>query len=126
MRDLTLQWCYEAGFAPHIVQEAPDTQLVSALVAAEMGITITYDSVMAHIHDPHLVAVPLAIEHDPIVVYLAHRAGEPAPALREVLAAAAAAVPTPVAPTPTTVAHAAASASTSVSTSITTTSEETL
>ena len=126
MRDLTLQWCYEAGFAPHIVQEAPDTQLVSALVAAEMGITITYDSVMAHIHDPHLVAVPLAIEHDPIVVYLAHRAGEPAPALRQVLAAAAAAVPTPVAPTPTTVVHAAASASTSVSTSITTTSEETL
>ena len=87
MRDLTLQWCYAAGFTPRVVQEAPDTQLVGALVSAEMGITITYDSVMANIHDPHLVAVPLAVEHDPITVYLAHREGELEPALREVIAA---------------------------------------
>ena len=128
MRDLTLQWCYEAGFAPRVVQEAPDTQLVSALVAAEMGITITYDSVMAHIHDPHLVAVPLAIEHDPIVVYLAHRAGEAAPALREVLAAAEAAVPTPSAPAPTVVAahRAAAAAAGPLATSTIPTHKETL
>jgi hypothetical protein len=63
---------------------------------------------MAHIHDPHLVAVPLAIEHDPIIVYLAHRAGEAAPALREVLAAAAEAVPTPSPPVHTVAAHRAA------------------
>lgn len=98
IRDLTLHWCYEAGFSPRIVQEAPDSQLVSALVAAGMGITVTYDSVMAHLHDPNLVAVPLSIAHDPIVVYLAHREGELAPALREVLAAAEAAVPTPIPP----------------------------
>lgn len=94
MRDLTLQWCYAAGFTPRVVQEAPDTQLVGALVSAEMGITITYDSVMANIHDPDLVAVPLTVEHDPITVYLAHREGELEPALREVVAATEAAVPT--------------------------------
>ncbi|WP_051297413.1 LysR family transcriptional regulator [Brevibacterium album] len=100
MRDLTLQWCHRAGFAPHIVQEAPDLWIIGALVSAEMGIAVTYDTVAAAFNHPNLVTVPLDVEHDPIVVHLAHRESPNSPALREVLTAAHAALPTVEVPRP--------------------------
>ncbi|GAA4283488.1 LysR substrate-binding domain-containing protein [Brevibacterium daeguense] len=94
MRELIFHWFFRAGHTPKVVQEAPDSWMVGALVSAGMGISITYDSVIASFNDPNLVTVPLKVDHDPIKVYLAHREDDDNPALHEVLAAAEIALPT--------------------------------
>lgn len=94
MRDLIDHWCFRAGFTPNVIQEAPDSWIVIALVSAGLGITITYDSVVASFNDPNLVTIPLDVDHEPIKVYLAHREDDDNPALHEVLAAAEIALPT--------------------------------
>lgn len=94
MRELIAHWCFRAGFTPTVVQDAPDSWMVGALVSAGLGISITYDSVVASLNDPNLITVPLDVDHDPIRVYLAHREDDDNPAVREVLTAAESALPT--------------------------------
>lgn len=94
VRERAVQWCLEAGFTPRVVQTAPDSLTIGALVAAGIGLTITYDSVTSAITDPDIVTIPLDVRDAHIPVYLAHRTDAVSPALAQVLAAAEDALPT--------------------------------
>ncbi|MFF7337927.1 LysR family transcriptional regulator [Streptomyces sp. NPDC008163] len=94
VRDAMTQACEAAGFSPRVVQEAPDSYTILALVAAGVGVTLTVTSVQ-HIQLSGLVYRPLAgppIRRQPA---LAWRTDNPSAALRAVLDVAERALPTP-------------------------------
>ncbi|MBD8021629.1 MULTISPECIES: LysR family transcriptional regulator [Brevibacterium] len=94
MRDRISSWFLAEGISPRVIQEAPDSWLIAALVGEGVGITITYDSVIASNNHPEITAVPLDVAHEPLKVYLAHRSNDNNPVLSEVLQAADLALPT--------------------------------
>lgn len=100
IRDILLRSCYEAGFAPDIVQAAPDSWTVMALVAAGVGVTLTLDSALEHIPQTGIVVLPISGDFPPVYARLAWRASDNSPALREVLRVSEAALPTPSEPDP--------------------------
>ena len=95
LRDCMLQACEDAGHSARIVQEAPDSYTILALVAMGVGVTLTLTSCM-HIQQTGLVYRPLS--GPPVVqeAALAWRTDNPSAALRAVLAVAEEALPTPV------------------------------
>ncbi|GGZ48913.1 MULTISPECIES: LysR family transcriptional regulator [Streptomyces] len=95
VRDAMTQACESAGFTPRLVQEAPDSYTILALVAAGVGVTLTVTSVQ-HIQQNGLVYRPLAGPTVRLRAALAWRADNPSAALRAVLAVAEEALPTPV------------------------------
>ncbi|MGW4038201.1 LysR family transcriptional regulator [Streptomyces sp. NPDC004778] len=95
VRDAMTGACENAGFTPRIVQEAPDSYTILALVAAGVGVTLTVTSVQ-HIQQNGLVYRPLAGPAVRLRAALAWRADNPSAALRAVLAVAEEALPTPV------------------------------
>ncbi|MDJ1639879.1 LysR substrate-binding domain-containing protein [Streptomyces pakalii] len=94
VRDAMTGACENAGFTPRIVQEAPDSYTILALVAAGVGVTLTVTSVQ-HIQQNGLVYRPLAGPAVRLRAALAWRADNPSAALRAVLAVAEEALPTP-------------------------------
>ncbi|GAA1946639.1 LysR substrate-binding domain-containing protein [Brevibacterium antiquum] len=94
LRENTLRLCHEAGFTPRLVQAAPDTQTIGALVASGLGISVTFDSVSANTREAGTVAVPLDIPEEPSIVYLAHLTDHGKPSLDAVLDLAEAVLPT--------------------------------
>jgi DNA-binding transcriptional LysR family regulator len=94
VRDATVQVCESAGFHPRVVQEAPDSYTILALVAAGVGVTLTVSSVR-HIQQGGLVYRPLAGPPVRRQAALAWRVDNPSAALRTVLAVAEEALPTP-------------------------------
>ncbi|MFD8603413.1 LysR family transcriptional regulator [Streptomyces sp. TSRI0445] len=94
VRDALTEACENAGFTPRIVQEAPDSYTILALVAAGVGVTLTVTSVQ-HIQQNGLVYRPLAGPAVRLRAALAWRADNPSAALRAVLAVAEEALPTP-------------------------------
>ncbi|MEC3980160.1 LysR substrate-binding domain-containing protein [Amycolatopsis sp. H20-H5] len=94
VREATVQACVAAGFTPRVVQEAPDSYTILALVAAGVGVTLTLTSCQ-HIQQTGLVYRPLAGPGIRLQAALAWRADNPSAALRTVLAVAEAALPTP-------------------------------
>ncbi|MFB8380163.1 LysR family transcriptional regulator [Streptomyces rubiginosohelvolus] len=94
VRDAMTEACENAGFTPRIVQEAPDSYTILALVAAGVGVTLTVTSVQ-HIQQNGLVYRPLAGPAVRLRAALAWRADNPSAALRAVLAVAEEALPTP-------------------------------
>ncbi|MEU5837209.1 LysR substrate-binding domain-containing protein [Streptomyces diacarni] len=94
LRDVTFRTCERAGYLPRVVQEAPDSYTILALVAMGVGVTLTLTS-CTHIQQTGLVYRPLA--GDPVVLRsaLAWRADNPSAALRSVLDIARDALPTP-------------------------------
>jgi DNA-binding transcriptional LysR family regulator len=108
VRDTFTAACHGAGFLPNIVQTAPDSWDVMAMVSAGIGITFTVDAVVAQIRTEGLHVL---IPEDPIApthARLAWREDDDSPALREVLRASEIALPTPATsddhPAPTLVA----------------------
>ncbi|MFQ6852760.1 LysR family transcriptional regulator [Streptomyces sp. 35M1] len=95
VRDAMTEACEGAGFTPRIVQEAPDSYTILALVAAGVGVTLTVTSVQ-HIQQNGLVYRPLDGPAVRLRAALAWRADNPSAALRAVLAVAEEALPTPV------------------------------
>ncbi|MEW2356241.1 LysR family transcriptional regulator [Spirillospora sp. NPDC029432] len=95
VRDALVHACVAAGFQPRIVQEAPDSYTILALVGAGVGVTLTVSSVQ-HIRIPGTVYRPLAGEPNVLELALAWRADNPSAALRSVLAVAEEVLPTPV------------------------------
>ncbi|MEU6838173.1 LysR family transcriptional regulator [Streptomyces rubiginosohelvolus] len=95
VRDAMTEACESAGFTPRIVQEAPDSYTILALVAAGVGVTLTVTSVQ-HIQQNGLVYRPLAGPTVRLRAALAWRADNASAALRAVLAVAEEALPTPV------------------------------
>ncbi|MFW0794435.1 LysR substrate-binding domain-containing protein [Gordonia sp. CPCC 205515] len=83
-RDLLVRFAYEAGFVPRIVQSAPDSFSLTALVAAEVGATLTVSSVAGNITNDDVVFLPL--RDAPVLdVRLAWREDNESPATHEVL-----------------------------------------
>ncbi|WP_406422863.1 LysR family transcriptional regulator [Streptomyces sp. NBC_00873] len=97
VRDAMVGACEAAGFNPRVVQEAPDSYTILALVAAGVGVTLTVTSVQ-HIQQNGLVYRPLSGPPIRLRAALAWRADNPSAALRAVLAVAEDALPTPVHP----------------------------
>ncbi len=95
LREAFIRSCYASGFAPNIVQVAPDSWTIMALVAAGTGITFTIDTAMAHIPRDGLHVVPLEEDVSATFARLAWREHDASPALGEVLNAAEIALPTP-------------------------------
>ncbi|MFJ6434052.1 LysR family transcriptional regulator [Streptomyces sp. NPDC091416] len=94
VRDAMVGACEAAGFNPRVVQEAPDSYTILALVAAGVGVTLTVTSVQ-HIQQSGLVYRPLAGPPIRRQAALAWRADNPSAALCAVLAVAEDALPTP-------------------------------
>ncbi|MCX4965570.1 LysR substrate-binding domain-containing protein [Streptomyces sp. NBC_00654] len=95
VRDAMVEACEGAGFNPRVVQEAPDSYTIMALVAAGVGVALTVTS-CRHIQQNGLVYRPLAGPPIRRQAALAWRADNPSAALRAVLAVAEDALPTPV------------------------------
>ena len=60
----------QAGFAPLIVQEAPDTATAISLVTAGVGLSLTLDSVAKSMDSPHVAYVPLTDGADAVDLLL--------------------------------------------------------
>ncbi|MFH8515429.1 LysR family transcriptional regulator [Streptomyces gelaticus] len=97
VRDTMVEACEAAGFNPRVVQEAPDSYTILALVAAGVGVTLTVTSVQ-HIQQNGLVYRPLTGPPIRLRAALAWRADTASAALRAVLAVAEEALPTPPGP----------------------------
>ncbi|MCK0090746.1 LysR family transcriptional regulator [Rhodococcus sp. HNM0563] len=93
LRDLLLKLAHEDGFTPRIVQSAPDSLGLVALVSAGVGCTLTVSSVARHVVNSEVVFVPLA-EQGPIDVRLVWREDDTSSALAEVLRLSEEALPT--------------------------------
>ncbi|MGA4689074.1 MAG: LysR family transcriptional regulator [Rhodococcus sp. (in: high G+C Gram-positive bacteria)] len=84
LRELLLRTADESGFSPRIVQSAPDSLSLVALVSAEVGCTLTVSSVAEHVVNDDVVFVPLD-GCRPIDVRLVWRSDDASAALTEVL-----------------------------------------
>jgi DNA-binding transcriptional LysR family regulator len=85
VRAMFVSRCQAAGFAPDIVQTAPDSWTCVALVAAGVGLHFTTESALRQMNADGVAAVPLADPLPPIYGYLLWRAGDRDPALARVL-----------------------------------------
>ncbi|WP_326686599.1 LysR family transcriptional regulator [Streptomyces sp. NBC_01795] len=94
VRDVMLQTCEKAGHNPRIVQEAPDSYTILALVAMGVGVTLTLTS-CTHIQQTGLVYRPLTGPPVVLRAALAWRTDNPSAALRSVLEVAREALPAP-------------------------------
>nr|WP_239091732.1 LysR family transcriptional regulator [Streptomyces sp. SID14478] len=95
VREAMVQACHDAGFAPRIAQEAPDSYNMLALVGAGVGVAVVVDSARS-IHLEHVVFRPLVGEEVPVLpIALGWRTGNPSAALDAVLRVAQEVLPTP-------------------------------
>ncbi|XVQ06805.1 LysR substrate-binding domain-containing protein [Spirillospora sp. CA-255316] len=95
VREAMFQACHEAGFAPRIVQEAPDSYALLALVGAGVGLAVVVESAR-DIHLEHVVIRPLAGGEVPVLpIALAWRTSDESAALAAVLRVAERVLPTP-------------------------------
>lgn len=95
VRDAFMRSAYAAGYAPRIVQTAPDSWTVMALVAAGVGITFSIDAAVHNVIQEGITVVQMEEGLEPTYSRLAWRRGDANPALREVLRASTEALPTP-------------------------------
>lgn len=58
LRTITQKACMEVGYSPRITQAAPDSYTIHALVAAGVGVTLTFSSCL-HIRQPGVVYLPV-------------------------------------------------------------------
>ncbi|WP_285488123.1 LysR family transcriptional regulator [Amycolatopsis taiwanensis] len=98
VRDGFIRNAHAAGYAPNIVQTAPDTWTAMALVAAGVGITFSIDVAVANVVQEGIRAIPLDEGMTPTYSRLIWRHGDTNPALKAVLAASEEAIPTPSLP----------------------------
>lgn len=95
VRDAFLRFSHGAGFSPNIVQTAPDSWTVMALVGAGVGITVSLDTAVRNLVQDGIAVVELEEGLEPTYSRLAWRRGDANPALQEVLRASLVALPTP-------------------------------
>jgi DNA-binding transcriptional LysR family regulator len=94
VRELSVRSCLEAGFSPTIVQEAPDSFSLLAMVGAGVGIALVVEAART-IRLDHVVFVPLEGEVPVLPVSLVWRHAGHSAALRAVLDLAEQVLPTP-------------------------------
>lgn len=95
VRDTFMATCYQAGFVPNIVQTAPDSWDVMAMVNAGIGITVTVDAVVQQIRTDGLHILVPEDQIEPTYARLAWRENDDSAALREVLRASEVVLPSP-------------------------------
>ncbi|MDT2004369.1 LysR family transcriptional regulator [Rhodococcus jostii] len=95
LRDSLQRAAHDAGFTPRIVQSAPDSMALMALVSAEVGCALTVSSVAENVNNPDVVFLPLAGGPSTLQLRIAWRADDDSAALREVLRLSEQALPTP-------------------------------
>lgn len=86
-----------AGFAPRIIQSAPDTLTQLVLVSTEMGCALTVDSVRGNITVPGVSYIPLRDANTQLAVRLIWRRDDSNAALHNVIALAKQVFPGPAA-----------------------------
>ncbi len=96
VRDAFVRAAYDAGYAPDIVQTAPDSWTVMALVAAGVGITFSVDAAVANVPQEGIEVVALREGQRAVHSRLVWRHGDRNPALHAVLRLSEEALPTPV------------------------------
>lgn len=79
---------HTASFEPKTVQKAPDTWTALALVAAEIGVLLTIDSVANNVENENIRFIPIMDPVTPIQLRMAWRPGNTNPALAPTLAVA--------------------------------------
>ncbi|WP_226831363.1 LysR family transcriptional regulator [Brevibacterium sp. FME17] len=84
VREVMMRLADEAGFLPHIMQEAPDPYSLLALVGAQVGIAIVVES-SDHIHIDGVTYVRLAEGGDAFTLALGWRRNNPSEALARVI-----------------------------------------
>jgi len=94
VRDALVHACLESGFRPQVVQEAPDTHTILALVSAGVGITLLPSSVQ-HVTSTGFSYRPLAGPAPVLHSVLVWRSNNHSPALQRVLEIAEHVLPTP-------------------------------
>lgn len=94
LRSITDRLCWEAGFSPKVVQEAPDSYTIHAMVAAGQGISLTFSSTIS-INQPGVVYIPVLGDLPRLQSAIAWSASNPSAALRSVLQVADAVFPRP-------------------------------
>lgn len=94
VREAASRACSDADFTPRIVQEAPDSYNLLALVGAGVGVALVVDSAQ-HIHLEHVTFRPVADDIPPLPIALAWRSDNDSGALRTVLRIAERVLPTP-------------------------------
>ena len=95
LRDSLQRAAHDAGFTPRIVQSAPDSMALMALVSAEVGCALTVSSVAENVNNPDVVFLPLLGGPSTLQLRIAWRADDDNAALREVLRLSEEALPTP-------------------------------
>jgi DNA-binding transcriptional LysR family regulator len=95
VRDHFVKFASAAGYVPNIVQTAPDSWTVMALVGAGVGLTVTLDTAVDNLVQDGIAVVPLEEGRTPTYCRLAWRRDDANPALRQVLRASQVALPTP-------------------------------
>jgi DNA-binding transcriptional LysR family regulator len=76
--DDVLAVCREAGFSPHVVQEASEMQTIVSLVSAGIGVSLVPESVETF-SPPRVAYRPLSGPNASLEIALAHRPGERSP-----------------------------------------------
>lgn len=95
IRDALIRLAHEAGYSPRIVQTAPDSWTIMALVAAAVGITLSVDSALENILQEGVSVIALRENFVPTYSRLVWRRGDANPALGAVLRISEEALPTP-------------------------------
>ncbi|WP_028935742.1 LysR substrate-binding domain-containing protein [Pseudonocardia spinosispora] len=94
VRELAMRSCLEAGFSPGVVQEAPDSLSLLAMVGAGVGVALVVEAART-IRLDHVVFVPLEEPAPVLQVCLVWRHNDDSAILRAVLDVAEQALPTP-------------------------------
>jgi DNA-binding transcriptional LysR family regulator len=95
VHSLLQQGCLAAGFAPNVVQAAPDSYTIIALVAAHVGVTLTLTSVMRANLGESVAYRPLTDELPVVESAIGWNSQNPSRALRSVVQLVEVAFPEP-------------------------------
>jgi DNA-binding transcriptional LysR family regulator len=94
LRSITHRVCWDHGFVPNVVQDAPDSYTIQALVAAGQGITLSLSST-THIQQPGVKYIALEGNIPRFQSALAWRADNTSAAVASVIEVADAILPKP-------------------------------
>lgn len=95
VRDGMFELAKAAGYRPNVVQTAPDSWTVMALVAAGVGVTLTLDTAVANVVQSGIHVIELKEGDQASYQHLVWRQRDSNPALQAVLRSAEEALPTP-------------------------------
>lgn len=100
VRDGMFDLAKAAGFRPNVVQTAPDSWTVMALVGAGVGVTLTLDTAVANVVQDGISVIPLKEGGGASYQQLVWRQGDRNPALIAVLRSSEEVLPTPASARP--------------------------